>query len=154
MIYFVKGDLFADKSLHGLAHGCNCVGAMGAGIAVEFRERYPVMYETYHQLCKDGTFSLGSVMAYEYEDLIIFNLATQQTFGDASLDAIRQSVSQMIEYSSPRNIKRIGMPRIGAGLGGLDWSDVKDLLIELGDNTDVELVVFEDYVKGLVPKYE
>jgi hypothetical protein len=38
---FVKGDLFRDASLGGLAHGCNCAGAMGKGIALEFRARFP-----------------------------------------------------------------------------------------------------------------
>jgi O-acetyl-ADP-ribose deacetylase (regulator of RNase III) len=53
VIHYVAGDLFANE--HGaqaLAHGCNCIGSMGAGIAVGFRERYPDMYEEYRRRCK------------------------------------------------------------------------------------------------------
>ena len=46
---FVKGDLFRQEGLRALAHGCNCAGAMGKGIAVEFRERFPKMYAEYKQ---------------------------------------------------------------------------------------------------------
>ncbi|MFP2931529.1 hypothetical protein ACLESO_41360 [Pyxidicoccus sp. 3LG] len=37
------------------------------------------------------------------------------------------------------------LPRIGAGLGGLGWEDVRALLARLGQETPVELVVFEEY---------
>ena len=60
---FVKGDLFAHKGLDALAHGCNCAGAMGKGIAVHFRERFPNMYGEYKQRCADGRFTLGAVFA-------------------------------------------------------------------------------------------
>jgi O-acetyl-ADP-ribose deacetylase (regulator of RNase III) len=47
-IKYVTGDLFVNRhQAEALAHGCNCQGAMGAGIAVGFRERYPRMYEEY-----------------------------------------------------------------------------------------------------------
>ncbi len=52
-IRYVAGDLFAnDYQAQALAHGCNCQGSMGAGIAVGFREHYPAMYEEYHRRCK------------------------------------------------------------------------------------------------------
>jgi hypothetical protein len=41
---FVKGDLFGASGLGALAQGCNCAGAMGKGIAVEFRKRFPEMH--------------------------------------------------------------------------------------------------------------
>jgi len=51
-IAFVSGDLFANaSSVQAFAHGCNCAGAMGAGIAVGFRTRYPAMYEEYRRRC-------------------------------------------------------------------------------------------------------
>jgi hypothetical protein len=52
-ISYVSGDRFMNAcSAQALAHGCNCAGATGAGIAVGFRERYPEMYEEYRRRCK------------------------------------------------------------------------------------------------------
>lgn len=52
-ICFVSGDLFADEHcVQAFAHGCNCQGSMGAGIAKTFRARYPEMYEEYRRRCK------------------------------------------------------------------------------------------------------
>ena len=42
-ITFVTGDLFANR-FQAQAHGCNCQGSMGAGIATGFRDRYAAMY--------------------------------------------------------------------------------------------------------------
>jgi O-acetyl-ADP-ribose deacetylase (regulator of RNase III) len=50
---FVSGDLFANEfKAEAFAHGCNCQGSMGPGIAKGFRERYPEMYEEYRRRCK------------------------------------------------------------------------------------------------------
>ncbi|MFL5340174.1 MAG: macro domain-containing protein [Gemmataceae bacterium] len=52
-LQFVAGDLSKNRfKAQALAHGCNCAGSMGAGIAVGFRERYPAMFEEYCRLCK------------------------------------------------------------------------------------------------------
>lgn len=44
-VSFESGDIFATTELRGFAHGCNCAGAMGKGIAVAFKQRWPAMYE-------------------------------------------------------------------------------------------------------------
>jgi len=52
-IEFIKGDLFANRyKARALAHGCNCQGSMGAGMATGFRDRYPAMRAEYRRRCK------------------------------------------------------------------------------------------------------
>ena len=52
-IQYVSGDIFFNTfSAKAFAHGCNCQGSMGAGIAKTFKERYPEMYDTYRESCK------------------------------------------------------------------------------------------------------
>lgn len=48
------GDLFDAVDVDALAHGCNCAGAMGAGIVVEFRRRWPAMFEESRRRCAAG----------------------------------------------------------------------------------------------------
>lgn len=90
---FVKGDLFFARDLDALAHGCNCVGAMGKGIATEFRRRFPAMYTEYKQRCLRGQFRLGDVFMWTDGTTTIFNLGTQRTWRTkASLDAVRSAL--------------------------------------------------------------
>lgn len=149
--HFVRGDLLRQTGLHALAHGCNCAGAMGKGIAVEFRTRFPEMYEQYKQRCAEGRFNLGDVFTWAEADVTVFNLGTQRSWkAKADLGAIERAISTMVEQSERLGIGRIGLPRIGAGLGGLPWEPVRDLLIRAGESTHVMLIVFEEYVPGAV----
>jgi O-acetyl-ADP-ribose deacetylase (regulator of RNase III) len=142
----VAGDLFAEPGLDALAHGCNCAGSMSGGIAVAFKKRWPNMHAEYARMCADGRFALGDVFAWREDDLVIFNLGTQDRPGpDATLGAIEDAVRRMIRLAPELGVTRIGLPRIGAGVGGLAWQDVRTLLETIGASTAIELVVFEDY---------
>ena len=136
----VEGDLFA-LGLPAIGHGCNCTGAMGAGIATEFRRRWPEMYTAYRALCRSGRFRPGDVMPWDAGDVVVYNLATQPVPGpSATLRAIRTAVGRALADAETRGIARVGVPRIGAGLGGLDWVDVEAALRAVGEASPVELV--------------
>ena len=145
MIEFVKGDLFADKSLDAIGHGVNCAGAMGKGIALEFRRRWPAMYEAYKKQCTSNRFAPGDVFVWDADGLVIFNLATQKSWtSSASIPSIWRSVTEMLRIAEhERQLSRIGIPHIGAGLGGLNWNDVKATLVDTATESKVTLVVFE-----------
>jgi O-acetyl-ADP-ribose deacetylase (regulator of RNase III) len=143
---FLRGDLFGARDLDAIAHGCNCAGAMGKGIAVEFRERFPGMYTEYKQRCADGKFNLGDVFMWTDGHTIVFNLGTQRTWRTkADSEAVRTALQTMVRLAEDAGIVRVGLPRIGAGLGGLVWDDVRSMLARIGDETTVELVVFEEF---------
>jgi len=147
MVKFVSGDLFTYPGLDAIAHGCNCAGVMGAGIAKEFKKRYPENFEYYRNACANNSFFIGSVRIFRNSDKYIINLGTQDRFiNPAKLEHIELALNNMIYIVSgiPENVKTIGLPRIGAGLGGLDWEDVKQVILEL-DTKDLELIVFEEW---------
>lgn len=139
-----QGDLFAADDLPALAHGCNCVGSMGRGIAVEFRRRWPAMYEAYRRECREGRFKPGGVFVWDAGGRTIFNLGTQPLpRPSARLEYIRTAVLEATRIAESRSIPAIGMPRIGAGLGGLQWDSVKAVLEEVAEQTGVLLRVYE-----------
>lgn len=148
-IEFVRGDLLATPELSAIAHGCNCAGAMGKGIAKEIRDRWPRMYDEYRRRCQEQRFHLGDVFVWEDAGKTIFNLGTQQSWKtEAELPAIEQSLKAMLNLAEQRGLTSIGLPRIGAGLGGLDWPQVKELLQRIGSGTSIRLIVFEQYEPG------
>lgn len=141
------GDLF-ELGLSAIGHGCNTVGSMGAGIAREVRRRWPDCYRDYAELCRTGRFMIGGFHAWEGDGIVVYNLATQVRPGrDARLDAIRDAVAAALADAQARGLDRLGLPRIGAGIGGLDWSDVRRVLREVAADSPVELVVV-----GLPPR--
>ena len=73
----------------------------------------------------------------------IYNLATQQHPGaDARLDAIADSVRAAIAHARENGVRTVYLPRIGAGIGGLDWDDVRATLETVdAEAAEVELVV-------------
>lgn len=142
-IEYKVGDLFEAEE-QALAHGCNCAGAMGKGIALIFKKRYPTMYKEYKKRCLEGKFQLGDVFVWEENGRTIFNLATQARPGPyASLEAIETSFQRMVQLAETKQITHIAMPQIGAGLGGLDWGAVKAVIEQVGSETEINLIVYE-----------
>jgi O-acetyl-ADP-ribose deacetylase (regulator of RNase III) len=142
-VEFRTGELFAS-GLPAVGHGCNCAGAMGRGIAVEFRRRWPDMYEEYRRRCQAGSFRLGDIMAWEAPDRLIFNLGTQRTWRHlADLPAIDLTVRKMLNWADTHDVAAVGLPRIGAGLGGLRWPDVAAVVEAAAATSPVTVVIFE-----------
>ena len=124
-VEYVSGDLFANRvGAQALAHGCNCQGSMGAGIAAEFRVRYPAMYAEYRRRCKatPREFMPGDVFLYKADDgrPWVFNLATQEGYwrSRAKYEWVEQALREMRAQADAAGVTSIAMPRIGAGLGG------------------------------------
>src|SRR3954470_1121570 len=133
-IQFVSGDLFANRyEAQALAHGCNCQGSMGAGIATGFRDRYPDMYEEYRRRCKatPREFDLGDAWLWKADDKPwVFNLGTQEGVwrARASYEAIEAALKCMRQQADREGVTSIAIPRIGVGYGGLSWRKVRAIV--------------------------
>lgn len=145
--YIEQGNIFNLKDISNYAHGCNCAGAMGKGIALQFKEKFPKMYLEYKKLCKNGLFSLGDVFTYDYGNGVIFNLGTQVNWKTkADITAIEKALIKVLSYALQNDILSIAMPKIGAGLGGLEWTDVKLIINRvIEDYPNIDLFVVENY---------
>ena len=150
-IHIVTGDLFANRfRANALAHGCNCQGSMGAGIATGFRDRYPKMFAEYRRRCKANprAYNLGDVFLWKAEDQpSVFNLATQEgTYrARASYQAIEAALRGMREQANREGITSIAVPRIGVGYGGLSWKKVRAIIEETFKEWSGTLYVYEEY---------
>lgn len=150
--YYVTGDLFANHySAEAFAHGCNCQGSMGAGIAAGFKQRYPDMYEEYRRRCKaePRQFDLGNAFLWhETGQPAVFNLGTQGGYwhARASYQAVETALRCMKDLADAYNICSIAMPRIGVGYGGLSWKKVRAIVERVFGDWSGTLIVYEDYV--------
>lgn len=133
----------------GSAHGCNCAGAMGNGIAIAFRETWLLMYERYRELCRTGKFVLGDVFESADCETGIYNLGTQRTWRSrAEVSTVRISMALLKELQNDAEIFEIYMPRISAGLGGADWNEVKLMIESIFGDSPINTYVCEEFVPG------
>ncbi len=144
------GDIFSIQGVKNYAHGCNCSGAMGKGIALQFKLRYPEMYKIYKQKCAKKEFELGDVFEYHYGGGYIFNLGTQKSWRTkARIDAIDKSLNKMLLLAAENGVDKIALPKIGAGLGGLEWKLVRKVIEQTSNRyPDIELFVVENFKKA------
>ena len=150
-IRWVSGDLFANAyKARAFAHGCNCQGSMGSGIAKGFRQRYPAMYEQYRARCKaePRQFNLGD--AWLWKDRRrpwVFNLGTQEGYwhARASYEAVEQSLRRMRELADAEGLRSIAIPRIGVGYGGLSWKKVRPIIERVFGDWTGTLIVYEEF---------
>ena len=155
-IRYVSGDLFDNEhEVRAFAHGCNCQGSMGAGVAKSFRARYPQMFEEYRRRCKaePRLFNLGECWLWEAEGRPwVFNLGTQEGFwrSRASYEAIETALGEMRRQADAEGITSIAIPRIGVGFGGLSWKKVRAIVEKVFDDWPGSLVVYEDFVPSEV----
>jgi O-acetyl-ADP-ribose deacetylase (regulator of RNase III) len=150
-IQFVAGDLFANRyGVQAFAHGCNCQGSMGAGIAKTFRAHYPAMYAAYRERCRaqPRRFNLGDAWLWREESQPwVFNLGTQEHYwrGRASYEAIATALAAMRAQADDAGITTIAMPKIGAGYGGLSWRKVRLLIEAAFAEWPGTVYVYDDY---------
>jgi len=106
---------------------------MGAGIALEFKNSFPCMYELYRIVCTRKLLWPGDVLIYHSDQHVVINVATKGHYKYRSkLRYIKDVVSNLnVLYPNQTEQPLMGMPKIGAGAGGLDWNFVQYQLEQL-----------------------
>jgi O-acetyl-ADP-ribose deacetylase (regulator of RNase III) len=142
----VVGNLVKSVTSGLILQQVNCQGVMGSGIAKELRETYPVVWETYRDLCSlmPAHQLLGQAQLVQVSDaLYVANLFGQLTYGRdgrryTSYDALDDALTSLGDQLVTSNLATIDIhhPLIGCGLGGGHWLVVEALIKNrLGDDT-------------------
>lgn len=133
-IEYQKGDLFLTSD-RCFVHGCNSRGVMGSGVAKIVKEKYPQAFQDYEDFCFDTALDsrLGKIVVSYSNGKIIVNAITQAKYGRdgakyVSYDAIHDCFTAIREDT--RIPERISIPKIGAGLGGGDWTVIASIIAE------------------------
>lgn len=152
-----RGDLFkvpANESV-AIAHGCNILGIMGGGIALDVKRVFPEMYEEYHELCKNKKLGPGDIF-YSPQRLRklpinVYNLMTQSGINGADIQFIRMAFERMFEDANKKGIKTIYIPMIGAGLGGISPSVCFNIYLETVERFNGRLNVIVQFMENVKP---
>lgn len=156
---FVIGNLLEAKT-QALVNTVNTVGVMGKGIALQFKEQFPVNFKIYATACKNGEMQIGKMLVVKentmHGEKWIINFPTKtEWFKKSQYDYLEKGLVDLVRVITEYNIKSIAIPPLGSGNGGLKWSNVKLLLEKyLGGLAGVEILIYEpnDAVKEILQK--
>ena len=140
------GNIF-DSKCSTLVNTVNCVGVMGKGIALEFKNRYPYMFGEYQMLCKEGKVKPGK--PYLYRDLAgtsIINFPTKDNWRSPSkFSYITEGLKWFRQSYQELGITSVAFPPLGCGNGGLSWDDVGPKMYQELKDLPIEIEIYAPY---------
>ena len=148
MIEFTTGNIF-ESDAEALVNAVNCVGVMGRGIALQFKNKYPENFKAYQQACKQEVLKPGKMFVFETGQLVLprwsINFPTKRHWrGKSRIEDIESGLIDLVKVIQENNIRSIAIPPLGAGLGGLDWNEVRTRIEKaLNHIENVKIFVYE-----------
>ena len=147
MITFTAGDILKAEA-DALVNTVNCVGVMGRGIALQFKNAFPANFKAYAQACARGEVQPGRMFIVETGMMApryIINFPTKRHWrGKSRMEDVEDGLRALVLDIERLRIQTIAVPPLGAGLGGLAWDSVKASIVQaLGGLSDTRVIVYE-----------
>lgn len=146
MVEVLVGDIFQSKA-QTLVNTVNTVGVMGKGIALEFRKRFPQMYEDYRRRCEAGEVRLGR--PYLYRTLIppwILNFPTKEHWRSVTrLDSVIEGLEYLVAHYDEWGIQSLAVPPLGSGQGRLEWRVVGPTLFRHLERLEIPVELYAPF---------
>lgn len=143
----VSDDLFEGGTV-AIVNPVNAIGVAGLGLALKFKEAFPVNHAAYERECAQRRLQAGGIFVTEMVDngaglRYVVNLATKQHFRDASqIEWVQAGAARMRVWAEGVGCRSIATPALGAGLGQLEWGEVRRVLSEEFSSSGVVLHMY------------
>ena len=140
-----NGDIFKSKC-EALVNPVNIKGIMGKGLALAFKTKYPAHFENYKRACQNGEMTTDKVLAYQEKNgPMIICLATKADWRDSSkMEYVSAGLDDLVKQIKTLGIRSVAIPKLGCGLGGLDWAKVRPLIVEKLSSLDgISVEIYE-----------
>ncbi|MBI5504222.1 MAG: macro domain-containing protein [Deltaproteobacteria bacterium] len=150
MIEFKTGDIL-QADAEAIVNTVNCVGVMGRGVALQFKNAFPANFKAYAAACKRDEVQPGRMFVFETGRLAnpryIINFPTKRHWkGKSRMEDVEAGLTALTAEIQQRGIRSIALPPLGAGLGGLEWQAVRGRIdVALGTLAGVLVTVFEPH---------
>jgi O-acetyl-ADP-ribose deacetylase (regulator of RNase III)/uncharacterized protein YwgA len=140
------GDILQSKA-QTLVNTVNCVGIMGKGIALEFKKRFPEMFEDYAERCERKEVKPG--VPYLYKTLFppqIINFPTKDHWKSVSrIDDIERGLQLLVAHYREWAVTSVAIPPLGCGNGQLEWKAVGPLIYRYTSHMDIPVELYAPY---------
>ncbi len=145
MIKYSKTTVF-NVDVQTVVNTVNCVGIMGAGLALECKLRFPEMYKDYKKLCKENKVKTGKPYVYRCSNgFMVMNFPTKNHWKYPSkIGWIEEGLDYFVTNYERYEISSIAFPKLGSSHGKLDWKNVKPLMEKYLKPLDIEVYICLD----------
>lgn len=147
MIQYKKNSNILVSKDDAIVNAVNCQGIMGAGLAKQFKTKYPEMFLAYEKACDFGFVSPGRNHYWydEKEKQWIVNFVTKDSWKEPSeYSYISAGLQNLIEFVAEEKINSISIPALGCGLGGLDFDTVDGMICKAFKNYNGKCVIYKN----------
>jgi O-acetyl-ADP-ribose deacetylase (regulator of RNase III) len=148
MINYTTGDILKADA-EAIVNTVNCVGIMGRGIALQFKNAFPDNFKAYKVACDQDEVQPGKMFVFETQTFtnpkFIINFPTKRHWrGKSRMEDIDSGLEALVAEIRERGIRSIAIPPLGSGLGGLNWPEVRVRIEEaLHGINDLDVIVYE-----------
>jgi O-acetyl-ADP-ribose deacetylase (regulator of RNase III) len=146
MVKISTGDILKSK-VQTLVNTVNCVGIMGKGIALKFKERVPDMFNDYVERCNRNEVKLGK--PYLFKRLTppwILNFPTKGHWRSVSrIEDIVKGLKYLLQHYKEWGITSLAVPPLGCGQGQLEWKIVGPTLYRYLNQLDIPVELYAPY---------
>jgi O-acetyl-ADP-ribose deacetylase (regulator of RNase III) len=123
----------------------NCVGVMGAGLAMTMRNRVVGLNEEYKKQCFNGVIGIGKVGVFDYEDIdkkVLLFPSKGHWKDNSNIKDIEEGLKDLVKVYKDLGITSLAMVPLGCGLGGLDYTkEVRPLLLKYLNELDIDVYI-------------
>ena len=155
MITYVVCDLF-ESPARVLVNTVNTVGVMGKGIAKDFKQIYPDMFQRYRRICEDSSLAIGDLWLYKTNNKWVLNFPTKRHWRNPSHpEYIRKGLAKFVQTYHNLGITSISFPMLGCGNGELDWElQVRPLMEEYLEGLPITVFIhLQDRPDAFIPEH-
>lgn len=147
MIKFIEnGNIFTSKCDY-IVNPVNTIGVMGAGLALQFKSRFPKNFLKYQEACKNESLIPGKILITKEHNKFVVNFPTKKHYKDDSkLEYIISGLQNLKQIAIDNNMQSIAFPKLGCGLGNLSWKNVEPLILDFAHDLKPQNTVVEIYI--------
>ena len=143
-----------EASTQTVVNTVNCVGVMGKGIAKEFKERDPSMFEMYKKICGEKLLKPGKLWLWRGSPSWTLNFPTKKHWRNPSkLEWIEAGLQKFVATYEQQGITEISFPRLGCGNGNLDWADVQPMMEHYLSDLSITVFIHDYTVNVGLPEH-
>jgi O-acetyl-ADP-ribose deacetylase (regulator of RNase III) len=139
------GNIF-DSEAQTLVNTVNCMGVMGKGLALQFKKRYPDMFEAYQKICKHNLLDIGKLWLFKTEHRWILNFPTKYDWRNPSTEYyLQKGLEKFIQTYKQRSIQSIAFPLLGASNGGIDPEVSLKIMVDHLQYCEIPVYIYIKY---------
>jgi len=153
MLRYIEGNIF-ESPAQTLVNTVNTAGAMGKGLARQFKRLFPEMFKSYQLLCESGELDVGKLWIYQTANKWVLSFPTKKHWRrPSSIDYVEAGLRTFVNIYDRARISSIAFPQLGCGNGELEWTSVKPLMKSYLKKLPIDVYIYE-VNRPVVPEHK